>query len=415
MKKLLCVFLSVIMILTVCTVSFSAFATDETKTYPFVFIHGMFGWGEAAEERKGQSYWGYSSERCIIEDMQNLGYEACSVTVGPVSSAWDRACETYAQIAGTVVDYGEAHSNQHNHERYGRDYTGKSLLAKPFDVNTDKVSLVTHSFGGPTSIVLASMLENGVQEEIEVSGENVSPLFEGGHAGAIFSITALASPTNGTPLANIMHDTIAPMYAFALILNMQAISGKDDPMLDQFGISVDPESGEKAKLNLKGVKTLASGKDNCAYDMTIRGARELNERFPVAKETYLFSHVADVTEKDAFGVYRPSPKSNAIMIAGATGVDITLGMKIDGVKITKEWTQCDGLVPAVSASHPFNSDSYADYTEGMDVEKGVWYVMPVTQHKSGHGYHVSYGTSEEKTAELENFYKMLGNRISALK
>ena len=48
--------------------------------------------------------------------------------VEPFSSNRDRACELYAQMKGTRTDYGIAHSRRHNHERYGRDFTGKALL-----------------------------------------------------------------------------------------------------------------------------------------------------------------------------------------------------------------------------------------------------------------------------------------------
>jgi triacylglycerol lipase len=58
---------------------------------------------------------------------RDRGYITHYASVGPVSSNHDRACELYAQIKGTVVDYGQAHSSQFGHARYGRNYTGKGF------------------------------------------------------------------------------------------------------------------------------------------------------------------------------------------------------------------------------------------------------------------------------------------------
>ena len=36
--------------------------------------------------------------------------------------AWDRACELYARLTGTTVDYGIAHSAEKGHDRFGITY-----------------------------------------------------------------------------------------------------------------------------------------------------------------------------------------------------------------------------------------------------------------------------------------------------
>lgn len=89
--------------------------------YPFVFVHGMFGWGDAIGIDKVAPYWGATTGN-LMDFLTSCKYECYSASVGPVSSAWDNACELYAQLMGTRVDYGEAHSKAHGHERYGRTY-----------------------------------------------------------------------------------------------------------------------------------------------------------------------------------------------------------------------------------------------------------------------------------------------------
>ena len=43
------------------------------------------------------------------------------------ASAHARCCELFAFLTGTRVDYGEKHSREHGHSRYGRDYRQATL------------------------------------------------------------------------------------------------------------------------------------------------------------------------------------------------------------------------------------------------------------------------------------------------
>ena len=88
---------------------------------PFIFIHGLNGWGGAEGINGIMPYWGATTGDLMIFLKQN-GYECYSASVGPISSAWDRACELYAQLIGSTVDYGIAHSEANGHDRFGRTY-----------------------------------------------------------------------------------------------------------------------------------------------------------------------------------------------------------------------------------------------------------------------------------------------------
>ena len=68
--------------------------------YPIVLIHGFMGWG--TEEMAGYKYWG--GEHDFQEYLDSFGYEVYTVSIGPISSNWDRAIETYYQIKGGQVD-----------------------------------------------------------------------------------------------------------------------------------------------------------------------------------------------------------------------------------------------------------------------------------------------------------------------
>ena len=88
--------------------------TAEIRT-PIFLLHGFLGWGR--DEMDNFYYWGgkFDLQNWLIEQ----GYEVYTLSVGPVSSNWDRAIEAYYQIKGGQVNYGVAHS-----EKYG-------LIQKP--------------------------------------------------------------------------------------------------------------------------------------------------------------------------------------------------------------------------------------------------------------------------------------------
>ena len=141
----------------------------------------------------------------VMKHLRSCGADVYAASVGPISSAWDRACELYAQLTGTVTDYGAAHAEKYGHDRYGRDYSGgkyNKLIQGTWDAQ-HPINLVGHSFGGATSRQLATFLKIGNAEEqaymaAHPEAGTISPLFTGGKANWIYSLTALAAPSNGT-------------------------------------------------------------------------------------------------------------------------------------------------------------------------------------------------------------------------
>ena len=107
--------------------------------------------------------------------MTSKGYESYAASVGPLSSAWDRACELYAQLTGTTVDYGAAHAAEYGHARYGATYD-KPLFAGWSA--SKKINLVGHSFGGATIRLFLDILADGSAAEqaaAKAAGTEVSP------------------------------------------------------------------------------------------------------------------------------------------------------------------------------------------------------------------------------------------------
>ena len=276
--------------------------TDFETEYPYVFVHGMGGWGPSNKFYKLSPYWGGGlslSDTDVIKMLNEEGVEAYAAEVGPLNSAWDRACELYAQLMGTVVDYGEAHSKAHNHDRYGFSYEGRPLMGEPWDTK-DKINLVGHSFGGETIRLFTSLMTFGCDEEIDATGESTSPFFMGGN-DSVHSCITLSSPHNGTQVANILYDPGYPLYGVVFLYNVIGSTLGNDFLvfslqMSHFGLT--PAQGEKrTNINMRSVSNYYYAEDNCYYDLTIRGARELNEKIKLSPNTYYYSYSTSATDE----------------------------------------------------------------------------------------------------------------------
>ena len=120
-KRLLCIV--IVLALAVSLFAFPASADNSISEadYPFVFVHGLMGWGERSMLDPIMPYWGMTTGN-LMKYLNSKGYESYAAQVGPLSGAWDRACELYAQLVGGTVDYGAAHSAAKGHDRYGITY-----------------------------------------------------------------------------------------------------------------------------------------------------------------------------------------------------------------------------------------------------------------------------------------------------
>ena len=143
----------------------------------YIFVHGLSGWGSYDSQYEYFPYWG-TTHGDLIRYMNENGYESYAASVDPKGSAWDRACELYAQLTGTRVDYGKAHSEKAGHERFGRDFSKEPLLKGFID---SRFVLIGHSFGGATIRLCSEILRNGSEEEIKSTDPaDLSDYFKGG-------------------------------------------------------------------------------------------------------------------------------------------------------------------------------------------------------------------------------------------
>ena len=362
-----------------------SYRTPYKTDIKYVYVHGLAGWGSYDLRDEFIPYWGLSGGS-IIRYMNNKGYESYSASVAPTGSAWDRACELYAQLTGSVVDYGKEHSERCGHERFGEDYSKKPLI-KEFEGS--KIVLIGHSFGGATIRLFSDILKDGVQAEINATAQDdLSPFFKGGNGDNLIAIVTLAAPTNGTT-AYDMHD---------------------DPDFDLSKVSI-PEEYEKnsdaVSNNTKAEKDGRIEEDYAAFDMHIDNALKLNESIDTFEDIYYFSVPCSTSVIDEAGNVYPDPLiTENIFMKGAIQMSVYTGKTLGGYTIDEAWQPNDGLVNEISAKAPFNAPS-KEYVPGTDPVPGVWYVMPTFR-----GDHMSLQGGLTKRINVKPFYEELIETIT---
>ncbi len=359
----------------------------------YVLIHGLGGWGEDAATAAHAHYWG-GGNNDLVSALKADGYTVVAPSVGPVSSTWDRACELYAKLTGTTVDYGEAHAKAHNHARFGRVYTEPMLPGWGESVTAN---LIGHSFGGETARLLASLLANGDETERATEQEGRSPLFDGGHTHWVHSVTTLCSPHNGSSLTEVL-DRVGGLVGIESTMDLLAniifsMAGAENPatgtydfMLDQFGIT--DATGNYRDVFAAFTASAGSGQDYAGYELTPDGAKALNDKIPTVPEVYYYAYAYCGTVTGADGNEEPSPDMLSVLRLPAYFMGKVTSVTGGGIVIDSTWFQNDGLVNVVSALFPSNED-HRDLTAEEEAdpatkyEPGIWNVFPVRRGHHG--------------------------------
>jgi triacylglycerol lipase len=324
-------------------------AGDNTMgNLKYIFVHGLSGWGSYDKQNERMLYWGMRNGD-LMEQLRKLGYDCYSASVAPHGSAWDRACELYAQLSGTRSDYGAAHSARYGHDRYGRDFTGIPLI-ESFDDST-RLVLIGHSFGGATVRVFADILRNGRAEETE---ENGSLFFKGGMGNRIAAIMTLAAPHNGTTAYDLF----------------------EDPSFDPKSVRVwhiEDVAGRFMSRNNTPDTPLPEG-DSAAYDMHIDNALALNKTLNLDPAVYYFSQPCESTVQRDNGTYRPMVRKTELLFRRTSRyMGVYLGATRGGVVLDERWRPNDGLVNTISSLYPME-DPHVSFEE-THIEPGTWNVF----------------------------------------
>lgn len=381
--------------------------------YPYVLVHGMGGWGSGSKINEIAPYWGADSGS-LSEYLNGQGYKVYEANVGPFSSCWDRACELYAELTGTQVDYGEAHSKKHSHERYGRTYS-KPLVPdwgkKDENGKIIKINLVGHSFGGNTVRLFTNLLVYGAQEEIAATGDKTSAFFKGTKTPLVNSVTTLCSPHNGSTLYYIAKDYGLTSTALKLCFSIAGLSEDTgfqkfyDFHLEQFGLK---DKGTSTANLQKVSDIIDNSTDNAIYDLSPEGAQAINNYIAPINNIYYFSYSFCTTQKSSVSTAQV-PISATLPVLKATALlmgNYSVNKQTD-FKIDETWLPNDGLVNVVSARYPAGV-RYTEFNE-KKIRAGIWNVMPTAV--GDHGTAIGMNRSAELT---HGFYTDMIEMINAL-
>ncbi len=331
-------------------------------------------------------YWGMLGGD-LMKYLRSEGFSCYAASVSPEGSAWDRACELYAQLTGTVTDYGTAHSERYGHERFGPDFTGRPLIP---DWNSGKkLVLLGHSFGGATIRLFSEILASGDASEREASSSGeLSPFFLGGQGDRLHALVTLAAPTNGTTAYDLHQDS-------SFDVSTVEVSRWDDLWGDFFSRRPQKERDSRSE------------EDYAAFDMHIDNALAMNARISTLPDVYYFAVPCSATE-DADGVQRPVRSiMEAMFRRSSAQMGAYTGVTAGGFVIDGSWQENDGLVNTASAMAPIGAPGAA-FAPGQ-IKPGIWQIMPTRR-----GDHMSLQGGLTKRNDIRPFYMELLEMINGL-
>jgi triacylglycerol lipase len=383
-------------------ISLSHSTLSGENQYPIVLVHGFIGWGP--EEMRGHPYWGGDLD--IAGYLESLGFEVFTVSVGPVSSNWERSVEMFYQLKGGQIDYGKNHADKWGviQKPIGKFYEG---LYPEWDQN-HPVHFIGHSMGGQTIRMLAHQLSHifytdSTQEKIEES-----PLLGMEHNEWVKSITTFSTPHNGTTLSDLVNKSVPFLQNF-IILGAVVESGFYDFDLQHWGFSRgDNESWIKYFKRMRN-HSAWNTKNICAWDLSVDGAQELNSFLISQPDMFYFSFMTSSTHKDEKSGYHEPDKNISLMLRIKSRI---LGSKMvrfqDGTVTDSSWYENDGVVNTISQKGPTTGrngpDPLAIYNPEESLIPGQWYVMG--KLKLDHWKIVGQGRLDDKEKEfLLSLYK----------
>ncbi len=380
------------------------------NNYPIVLIPGFMGWGP--NEMGGYNYWG--GKKDYIEMMEEKGYHVIELSVGPISSNWERAVEAYYQLIGGQVDYGLAHAKKFNVVRKpkGKYYEG---LYPEWDSN-NPIHIIGYSMGGQTARMLDFLLKN----QIFVDGDSIkkeeSELMGNVHKNMIKSITSISTPHNGTTLTEIVVKTIPFIQYF---VGVAGVIGTDffDFDLDQFEFKRKKNESWSIYINRMKKHEAWNTKNICSWDLSLEGAKELNSFLNSSSDIYYFSFVTSTTKRKEDSQFHSPEDGTSILIKTRSKLmGARPGYWGNGVQTDSSWFENDGIVNSTSMYSPQvgieEPNPIIPYNQNSSLIPGAWYWIKVD--KMDHWSIIGHLGSPTRLLRAETIFFDHLNRLKAL-
>ena len=379
--------------------------------YPIVLIHGFLGWGP--DEMGGYKYWGGKDD--IADLLRQEGHMVFEVSVGPVSSNWDRAVEAYTQLKGGQVNYGKAHSEKFGliQKPEGKIYDG---LYPKWDEN-HPVHIIGHSMGGQTARMLQYLLANQIYEDQESTILEKSPLLGQVNLKWIHSITTVATPHNGTTMAELVTNTFPFVQYFVGLAGVVGTRFYDFD-LEQWNLTRKADESWSSYVSRMRTHPAWETKNISSWDASLDGAKAMNNYAVASADIFYFSILTSITEKNADNHFHSPVRSAPLLIrARAKILGTQVGYWQDGTNTDSTWYENDGLVNTCSMAGP-TTGTNGPATITPLVEKdvlipGQWYTIGSLKmnHWNIIGHKLMLGNLSETAMDL---YKSHALRLSML-
>jgi triacylglycerol lipase len=254
--------------------------------------------------------------------------------------------------------------------------------------------------GAQTMRRLAQLLGQGSAEEMAATPPGqISPLFTGGKANWIDSITTISGTHNGSSLTNITQQVLptAPQ-----LLAVAALFGNVDQQLigydfnlDQWGLTRMPGESLAQFISRINASGFAHSKDTAETDLLPDTAAMLNQAVTAQPDNFLFSVQTLTTQAGAndFQVAEGSTDPPLIPLANAIG---KFTSNKGQIPITPQWWPNDGLTNTNFMPGPIlNTTDVIATFNGQSVQRAKWYPLG-TLDMVDHLQVIGFGTQDPK-------------------
>ena len=376
------------------------------NTDPIILVHGFLGWGK--DEVGNINYWG--GENDIEQHLIDNGYKVFSVSLGPVSSTYDCAIETYYQIKGGQVDYGIKHSN-----KYGLIRKPKGKYYDGFYPEWDEkhpVHLLGYSFGGLTNRMLLHLLKTIIVDS--TGNPDESELLGNSHNNWIKSITTMSTPHNGSTLSDIVLSTIPFTDNLLPIANIISTKYYDFD-LNQWNLSKNENESIHQYIIRLTNHPAWNTKNSISWDSSVKGAKQLNDILIIDSSVYYFSSSTVASYLDTISGHHKPAEYISLMsypwswLIGKSTVDID-----DNIKTDDSWFENDGTVNTISMHRPFTGkngpEPFTTLLSHDEIRPGIWNHIGEYEfdHKAFVGHFLNDSTKINEIMDIfENHARLL--------
>jgi len=374
---------------------------------PIILVHGFLGWGR--EEISDTKYWGGSND--IEAYLRSKGYTVYTVSVGPISSNYDCAVETFYQIKGGQLDYGKNHSEKFDlvQKPEGKYYQG----LYPIWDSQNPVHLIGYSFGGQT----VRMLQHLLNAKINSEHPEQSLLLGNELSGWVKSITTMSTPLNGATIADIVNKFI-PFTDSMLPIVDNISTDYYDLDLYQWDLNRKIDESFFGYLNRMVSNPSWSTKNSIAFDATLSGAKNINDMISIDPSVYYFSYSTSCSKKDPVRGYHIPEESLSLpnyplcYLMGRIKINAGNGLVTDST-----WFENDGTVNTISMVRPFTGENGPDpmvyYKKEIRLRPGIWNYMGKYKldHKNFIGFFLD---TQESVDDMYNRFERHASILYAL-